>query len=106
MTNNLPDEVIRVRPEGPPSKLKSVGPEVAFRAAVGSAGDVAMLRNVSEPTLSVFGDRHLFCWCPHAPGARELDLNFGRARLGRFRGSATLPHVLVSAVTARDLPSR
>jgi acetyl esterase/lipase len=46
--------VIRVWPEGPPSKLKSVGPEVTFRAAVGSAGDVAMLRNVSEPTLSVF----------------------------------------------------
>jgi hypothetical protein len=54
MTNNLPDELIRLWPEGPPSKLKGVGPEVTFRAAVGTAGDAAMLRNVSEPTLSVF----------------------------------------------------
>jgi len=49
-----PDEVIRLWPEGPPSKLKGGGPEVAFRAAVGTAGDAAMLRNVSKPTLSVF----------------------------------------------------
>jgi acetyl esterase/lipase len=46
--------VIRLWPEGPPSKLEGVGPEVAFRGPVGHAGDAAMLRNVSEPTLSVF----------------------------------------------------
>ncbi len=49
-----PDEVIRLWPEGPPSKLEGVGPEVMFRGPVGTAGDAAMLRNVSEPTLSVF----------------------------------------------------
>ena len=48
------DDVIRLWPEGPPSKLEGVGPEVAFRGPVGHAGDAAMLRNVSEPTLSVF----------------------------------------------------
>jgi len=54
MTNNLPDQVIPLWPEGPPSKLEGMGPEVAFRGPVGTSGDTAMLRNVSEPTLSVF----------------------------------------------------
>ncbi len=54
MSNNPPDEVIRLWPEGPPSKLEGVGPEIAFRGPVGTTGDAAMLRNVSEPTLSVF----------------------------------------------------
>jgi acetyl esterase/lipase len=49
-----PDEVIRLWPEGPPSRLEGVGPEVTFREPVGAAGDTVMLRNVSEPTLSVF----------------------------------------------------
>ena len=50
----LPEEVIRLWPEGPPSKLDGVGPEVTFRGPVGTAGDAQMLRNVSEPTLTVF----------------------------------------------------
>jgi acetyl esterase/lipase len=54
MTNNLPDQVIPLWPEGPPSKLEGVGPEVAFRGPVGASGDTAMLRNVSEPTINVF----------------------------------------------------
>lgn len=54
MTDNLPDEVIRLWPEGPPSKLDGVGPEVAFRRPVGTGGDAAMVRNVSEATLRVF----------------------------------------------------
>src|SRR5262249_59418749 len=41
-------------PEGPPSKLAGVGCEVEYRAPMGVAADVAMLRNVSEPTLTVF----------------------------------------------------
>lgn len=49
----LLDEVIRLWPEGPPSKLEGVGPEVAFRGPVGTTPDVAVLRNVSEPTLNV-----------------------------------------------------
>jgi dienelactone hydrolase len=54
VTDAPPDEVIRLWPEGPPLKLAGVGPEVEFRAPVGVAADAAMLRNVSEPTLTVF----------------------------------------------------
>lgn len=50
----MPVEVIRLWPEGPPTKLEGVGPEIEFRGPVGTAGDAAMLRNVSEPTLSVY----------------------------------------------------
>ena len=50
----MPAEVIHLWPEGPPTKLEGVGPEIEFRGPVGTAGDAAMLRNVSEPTLSVF----------------------------------------------------
>jgi acetyl esterase/lipase len=52
--SHAPDEVIRLWPEGPPSKLEGVGPEIEFRGPVGIAGDTTMLRNVSEPTLSVY----------------------------------------------------
>jgi hypothetical protein len=45
VTDNLPDEAIRLWPEGPPSKLEGVGPEVTFRGPVGTAGDKAMLRS-------------------------------------------------------------
>ncbi len=48
------DEVIHLWPEGPPSKLDGVGPEVEFRGPVGVAVNTRMLRNVSEPTLTVF----------------------------------------------------
>jgi acetyl esterase/lipase len=50
----LPQEVIRLWPEGPPTKITCVGPETEFRGPVGTAGDALMLRNVSEPTLTVF----------------------------------------------------
>ena len=49
-----PEDVIRLWPDGPPSMLEGVGPEVEYRAPVGVAADAVMLRNVSEPTLSVF----------------------------------------------------
>jgi len=52
--STMPAEVIRLWPEGPPTKLEGVGAEIEFRGPVGTAGDAAMLRNVSEPTLSVF----------------------------------------------------
>ncbi|HEU4618961.1 MAG TPA: dienelactone hydrolase family protein [Gammaproteobacteria bacterium] len=50
-------EVIRLWPDGPPTKLAGVGPEIAYRGpvgAVGAIGEATMLRNVSEPTLTVF----------------------------------------------------
>jgi acetyl esterase/lipase len=50
----LPEEVIHLWPEGPPTKLEGVGPEVRFRGPVGVAAETVMLRNVSEPTLTVF----------------------------------------------------
>jgi acetyl esterase/lipase len=49
-----PDDIIRLWPEGPPTKLEGVGPEVEFRGPAGVADGTTMLRNVSEPTLSVF----------------------------------------------------
>lgn len=49
-----PDEVIRLWPDGPPTKIEGVGPEAEYRAPVGVAANALMLRNVSEPTLSVF----------------------------------------------------
>jgi len=48
------EDVIRLWPEGPPTTLAGVGPEIEFRGPVGTAGDAAMLRNVSETTLTVF----------------------------------------------------
>ena len=47
-------DIIPLWPKGPPSKLEDTGPEVQFRAPVGTAGAAAMLRNVSEPTLTVY----------------------------------------------------
>jgi dienelactone hydrolase len=49
-----PVEVIRLWPDGPPSTLEDVGPEIEFRGPAGLAADTTMLRNVSEPTLTVF----------------------------------------------------
>src|SRR5262245_66672662 len=46
--------MIRLWPDGPPTTLKGVGPEIAFRGPVGTAGNAAMLRNVSDPTLTVY----------------------------------------------------
>jgi acetyl esterase/lipase len=48
------EDVIRLWPEGPPTQLEGVGPEIEFRGSLGTAGDAVMLRNVSEPTLTVF----------------------------------------------------
>ena len=48
------EDMIRLWPERPPTALPGVGPEIEFRGPVGTAGDAAMLRNVSEPMLTVF----------------------------------------------------
>lgn len=49
-----PAEVIRLWPEGPPNPLAGVGREIEFRMPYGAAAETTMLRNVSDPTLSVF----------------------------------------------------
>ena len=46
--------MIRLWPDGPPSKLEGVGPETEFRGLAGVSVGTQMLRNVSEPTLTVF----------------------------------------------------
>ena len=48
------EDIIRLWPDGPARKLEGVGPEVTFRGPVGTAGDATMLRNVSDPTLTVY----------------------------------------------------
>ena len=53
-SGSLPSETIRLWRDGPPTKLEGVGPETEFRGPVGTAGDARMLRNVSEPALTVF----------------------------------------------------
>lgn len=50
----MSEDIIRLWPKGPPTTLEGVGPEIEFRGPVGTAGDAAMLRNVSEPTLTVY----------------------------------------------------
>ena len=49
-----PKDIIRLWPDGPPTTLDSVGPEAEFRGPVGTLGDAAMLRNVSDPTLTAY----------------------------------------------------
>src|SRR5262245_52621722 len=52
------EDVIHLWPEGPPTKLIGVGPEIEFRPPDGIAANTAMLRNVSESTLTVFPPRN------------------------------------------------
>ena len=47
-------EVIHLWPEGAPNPLPSVGPEAAYRWAAAGRENTLMLRNVSDPTLTVF----------------------------------------------------
>ena len=53
-TNAPAKPVIRLWPDGPPSTIEGVPPEQAYRGPVGVAEDTVMLRNVSQPTLTVF----------------------------------------------------
>ncbi|QIG48306.1 alpha/beta hydrolase [Nordella sp. HKS 07] len=54
MTDTMQDDVIRLWPDGPPTTLEGVGPEIDYRGPVGVTADTVLLRNVSDPTLSVF----------------------------------------------------
>ena len=47
-------EVIHLWPEGPPNPLPDVGPEATYRWAAAGRENTLMLRNVSDPTLTVF----------------------------------------------------
>jgi acetyl esterase/lipase len=47
-------EVIALWPEGPPRIIEDVGPEAVFIGPAAGVVDTEMLRNISEPTLTVF----------------------------------------------------
>jgi acetyl esterase/lipase len=47
-------ETIQLWPEGPPRTIPDVGPEIVFRSPPSGGSDTNMLRNVSDPTLTVF----------------------------------------------------
>lgn len=49
-----PDAVIPLWPDGPPTRLPDPGPEIEFHTLPGTSGDTVLLRNVSEPALSLF----------------------------------------------------
>jgi dienelactone hydrolase len=54
---NDPNElntVIRLWPDGPPSSLPCVGPEITFWSPTVFGPETVMLRNVSDPSLTVF----------------------------------------------------
>jgi acetyl esterase/lipase len=48
------NETIRLWPDGPPRTIPDVGPETVFRSPPSGGSDTNMLRNVSDPTLTVF----------------------------------------------------
>lgn len=50
-------EVIGLWPDGPPSRIEGVGDEVAYRARSGVAVGTTFLRNIADPTLTVFPPR-------------------------------------------------
>jgi acetyl esterase/lipase len=47
-------DVIELWPEGPPFRIEHVDEEVAYRVRAGLAIDSTFVRNISEPTLTVF----------------------------------------------------
>lgn len=47
-------EVITLWPDGPPTRIENVSAEVAYQVRSGVAAGTTFLRNISEPTLTVF----------------------------------------------------
>jgi acetyl esterase/lipase len=47
-------EVIRLWPDGPPTPIGDVGEEIAYEVPAGIAKGTTFLRNISDPTLTVF----------------------------------------------------
>lgn len=47
-------EVIELWPDGPPRRIEEMPPESTFRPPAGVAAGTLMLRNVSQPTLTVY----------------------------------------------------
>jgi acetyl esterase/lipase len=47
-------EVIRLWPDGPPTRIENVPPEGAYEVREGVAAGATFLRNISDPTLTVY----------------------------------------------------
>ena len=47
-------DVIALWPDGPPFRIDGVGAEIAYPAPPGPAGGTTFLRNITEPTLTVY----------------------------------------------------
>ena len=47
-------EVIHLWPDGPPTRIEGVGDEVAYPVSAGPAAGTYFLRNISDPTLTIF----------------------------------------------------
>ena len=47
-------EIIRLWPDGPPTRIEAVGDEVEYPVSAGIAKGGTSLRNISDPTLSIF----------------------------------------------------
>jgi len=56
MTNSAADavEIFRLWPDGPPTRIEGVPPEAEYPVKAGVASDTMFLRNISDPTLTVF----------------------------------------------------
>ncbi len=52
----LPQDDVEVvtRPDGPPTRIENLPPEVAYEVRDGIAAGTTFLRNISEPTLTVY----------------------------------------------------
>jgi acetyl esterase/lipase len=48
------EEVVMLWPDGPPSRIEGMPPESTFRQGAAGGPETTMLRNVSEPSLTVF----------------------------------------------------
>ena len=79
---DLPEDVIRLWPDGPPSKIEGVGPETEFRGFDGVSAGTLMLRNVSEATLTVFRPAK-----PNGIGVIVCPAAVGASWPGSMRGS-------------------
>jgi acetyl esterase/lipase len=54
LANTKTEEVIRLWPDGAPTSIPGVGTEATFSPPHGLAAGTTMLRNISDPTLTVF----------------------------------------------------
>ena len=54
MTITSATEVLRLWPDGPPTRIEGVPDEVEYPVRAGIAAGTTFLRNISEPTLTVF----------------------------------------------------